>query len=435
MIGNYSATSPGTVTANSGKMTLRFTSDADVNGIGWKATWSSIGGSCSAAVTPVADFSASTTTINVGGSVTFTDLSTNTPTSWNWVFQGGTPSTSTVKNPTVTYSTAGTYSVTLTASNAAGSNTKSRTAYIVVNAVATPIADFSASSTTVTTGSSINFTDLSTNTPTSWNWIFQGGTPSTSTVKNPVITYATAGTYSVTLTASNASGSNTKSRTAYIVVNASGVIINMKTGTETACNGTLYDDGGASANYGHSKTYTLVIQPTGATSISMNFSQWGLEANYDFLKIYNGATTSSPLIGNYSATSPRTVTANSGKMSLRFTSDAAVNGIGWKANWIAIGGSCGSSPKISYSIQDAQIAEINADDIMLYPNPTEGKFMLIMNKKHEQILITDITGKIIYKQTVQALSMDIGLSEQSPGVYILQALRKDGVITKKIVVK
>ena len=57
------------------------------------------------------------------------------------------------------------------------------------------------------------------------------------------------------------------------VVNASGVIINMKTGTETACNGTLYDDGGASANYGHSKTYTLVIQPTGATSISMNFSQ------------------------------------------------------------------------------------------------------------------------------------------------------------------
>jgi len=45
----------------------------------------------------------------------------------------------------------------------------------------------------------------------------------------------------------------------------------MKNGTETSCTGTLYDDGGPSANYANNKAYTLVIQPSGATSISMNF--------------------------------------------------------------------------------------------------------------------------------------------------------------------
>lgn len=84
---------------------------------------------------PVADFTANQTTINVGGSVNFTDLSTNTPTSWSWSFQGGTPATSTAQNPTgIVYNTAGTYNVTLTATNAGGSNAKTKTGYIVVNA-------------------------------------------------------------------------------------------------------------------------------------------------------------------------------------------------------------------------------------------------------------------------------------------------------------
>jgi PKD repeat protein len=55
--------------------------------------------------------------------VTFTDGSTGVPTSWSWSFPGGTPSTSTLPNPTVTYSSAGTYSATLTVTNAGGNNT------------------------------------------------------------------------------------------------------------------------------------------------------------------------------------------------------------------------------------------------------------------------------------------------------------------------
>ena len=82
---------------------------------------------------PVAAFTANTTMTNIGGTVQFTDQSTNTPTSWSWTFAGGTPSTSTAQNPSVTYNTAGNYTVTLTVTNASGSNTLSKTDYISVS--------------------------------------------------------------------------------------------------------------------------------------------------------------------------------------------------------------------------------------------------------------------------------------------------------------
>lgn len=69
---------------------------------------------------PIADFSGTPTTVSVGNSVEFTDLSANDPTSWSWSFAGGTPSTSTAQNPTVTYNTVGEYAVSLTVENSTG---------------------------------------------------------------------------------------------------------------------------------------------------------------------------------------------------------------------------------------------------------------------------------------------------------------------------
>jgi len=82
---------------------------------------------------PTANFTASATTIPVGSSVNFTDLSTGVPTSWSWTFTGGTPSSSTIQNPTgITYNTIGTYTVELTVSNSFGTDTETKTAYINV---------------------------------------------------------------------------------------------------------------------------------------------------------------------------------------------------------------------------------------------------------------------------------------------------------------
>lgn len=83
---------------------------------------------------PVVKFGADKTTICVGESVTFTDSSTNSPTAWLWTFTGGTPQTSTATKPAVTYSTAGTYTVKLKATNANGSDSLTKTAFISVNA-------------------------------------------------------------------------------------------------------------------------------------------------------------------------------------------------------------------------------------------------------------------------------------------------------------
>ena len=148
---------------------------------------------------PVADFQFQAD----GLRVLFTDKSTGgRPTSWTWSFGDGTASTA--QNPEHVYAQAGTYNVTLTASNAAGSSQK--TTFVTVSLGATPVADFQAQ----TDGLRVLFTDASTGGPTSWSWNFGDGT--TSTARNPEHSYAQPGTYNVTLTASNAAGSSQKSK-------------------------------------------------------------------------------------------------------------------------------------------------------------------------------------------------------------------------------
>lgn len=169
---------------------------------------------------PVANFSANPITVEVGQSVQFTDHSTNNPTSWSWTFAGGTPSTSTSQNPSVEYNAAGTYSVALTVTNNVGSDQIVRTGYVTVTDVVPqgPVANFTADITKITEGESVQFTDQSTNNPTTWSWSFAGGIPSTSTSENPSVVYNNAGPYDVTLTVTNGDGNDTETKTAYIVV-------------------------------------------------------------------------------------------------------------------------------------------------------------------------------------------------------------------------
>jgi len=187
--------------------------------IGTLDSWSlTLTGASAAPVSPSADFTASSVTIIEGSSVNFSDLSSGDPDTWSWTFAGGTPASSNQQHPTVIYNTVGTYTVSLTASNSVGSDTMSKTAYITVNAVQPPVVDFTALSTNVTVGTSVPFTDHSINSPTSWAWSFAGGTPAASSLQNPTVVYNTAGTYSVTLTATNQAGSGSLTKTAYITV-------------------------------------------------------------------------------------------------------------------------------------------------------------------------------------------------------------------------
>lgn len=165
-------------------------------------------------------FNASQTSITEGESVSFTDLTANNPDTWQWTFQGGSPSTSAEKNPRVTYTIPGTYDVTLRAANEQGYDELTIRGYITVT-VKAPEANFTASATTTETGKEVRFTDKSSYTPIAWEWTFPGGNPATSTEQNPTVTYDNSGVYDVILKVTNASGTSELIRKQFITVNAS----------------------------------------------------------------------------------------------------------------------------------------------------------------------------------------------------------------------
>ena len=157
----------------------------------------------SLAAQPAANFSANVTSGCSPIVVQFTDLSTGNPTSWNWDLGNGT--TATVQNPSTTYINPGTYTVSLTAANASGSNNKTVVGYITVQP--SPIVNFSADSTSACAPKTIQFTNLSTAGTgglTTYFWDFGDG--NTSTAVSPSHTYTTPANYSVTLLVTNSAG-------------------------------------------------------------------------------------------------------------------------------------------------------------------------------------------------------------------------------------
>ena len=179
---------------------------------------------------PVANFTGSPTTGVFPFTVNFTDTSTGSPTAWLWDFKDDGTATSTLQNPSYTYTSAGTYTVKLTATNAGGSNSVTKTNYITVN-IPAPVANFTASPTSGEFPLSVTFTDTSTNSPTSWAWDFTNDGSTDSTQQNPTFVYNSAGTYTVKLTVTNAGGGNTVTKTNFITVTTPAAPVANFTGT------------------------------------------------------------------------------------------------------------------------------------------------------------------------------------------------------------
>lgn len=278
-------------------------------------------------------FSGTPTTICTGGTVTFTDQSVGSPISWSWSFPGGTPSSYIgAVPPPIIYAAAGTYDVTLTVSDGLDTDPETKTGYITVKNV---IAQFSGTPVSVVVGNSVTFTDNSSCSPTTWSWSFPGGTPSSSNLQNPpAITYNAVGSFDVSLTVTKPGGSDAITKTGYIAVMPPE--FNMANGTVTTCTGNFYDSGGPSGNYTNSLDLTQTFYPsTSGAMIRFTFNSFNTESGYDYLRIYNGTTTTAPLIGTYHGTNgPGTVTASNvtGALTFRFTSDVSVVAAGWSAS-------------------------------------------------------------------------------------------------------
>jgi PKD repeat protein/N-acetyl-anhydromuramyl-L-alanine amidase AmpD len=120
----------------------------------------------------------------------------------------------------------------------------------------------------------------------------------------------------------------------YQLINNTPLITTVSTAT-----GSFYDSGGSTGNYGNDERNLTLIQPTGATSLTINFTSFSIESNWDYLIIRDGATLSSPIIGTYTGTnSPGTISATGGALLMEFRSDCATVGSGWAANWTSVTG-------------------------------------------------------------------------------------------------
>lgn len=287
------------------------------------------------------------------------------------------------------------------------------------------VADFSATSTSVNIGSDVTFEDVSCGDVVSWEWAFEGGTPATSTEQNPVVVYDEPGTYDVTLTVNDGTDQSTVTKEDYITAAAEFL---MQSGEITACQGIFYDDGGADANYSSSADYTLTIYPsTEGAKMVVTFNSFDVEDNsscsYDWLKIYDGTSTSATQIGDaYCGTnSPGTVTATNeeGALTFEFHSDGSVTGAGWDATFECQGG--------------VHVDDMDMNKLKVYPNPVkDGVFVIENEKRINQVQLITLSGQIVKVIDADDYKVIVDTDNLKKAIYMVKITTDTEVVYSRI---
>ncbi len=428
---------------------------------------------------PVADFEADNLTPELTDIVSFTDLSTGSPSSWSWTFtpntvtfMSGTSATS--QNPQLTFDVAGLYTVELQATNAIGPGSVSKVDYINAgSAVAAPVADFEADNTTPYTTDVVAFTDLSTNDPTSWSWTFTPSTvtyvsATTSGSQNPEVMFDAAGMYTVELQATNAGGAGIETKTDYINV-MEGMTATVTADPEEICYGESSqlnaNPSGGSGTY----TYSWTSDPAGFTSLVQNPMVMPLVNTNYMVEISDGLQTINDgvsivvnplpviILGDWpdylcnvgqvpvqlSAIPAGGVYSGSGVTAtgLYIASTAA---IGWNMvtyTYEDVNG-CVNFEQDSIYVDDCVgISEIQANEsiVNLYPNPSAGAFNLESEENIERIEIIDQSGKMVMMRKINGTTTYIS-ALRAKGIYFVRVYIENQnalptVVTKEFIIK
>jgi Zn-dependent metalloprotease len=218
---------------------------------------------------------------------------------------------------------------------------------------ATVTADFSAAITASCEAPfTVQFANESANGST-YDWDFGDG--NTSTDLNPIHTYSAVGDYTVSLSVDGGTcGTDDLSIPDFISVNPNNpcTALMPEDGSQTLtwCTGTLYDDGGPTGNYQDQNELTTTISPPGATSVTLTFSDFGFEESYDYLYVYDGPNTGSPLIGQYDGfnlPNGGTISSTGGSITLRQSSDLYLNESGFALTWECVQPNSAPTPSFS----------------------------------------------------------------------------------------
>lgn len=429
-------------------------------------------------VEPVADFEADYTLIPTGYHVNFTSLASGPPSTYEWTFEGGNPSTSNEKDPeNIIYENEGSFDVTLTVTNDLGTSTKTIENYITSSTTLLPDVDFKADANAVCLGQKITLIDLTDYFPESWEWEI---TPQTFTYvdgtdmysQNPVIQPADYGFYTVKLSASNVNGQSSETKENFLNIggftlpfeeNFEEIVLDDNWIIENPDNNAtweLYEVGGnepgtmaARINFREilaiGQTDNLISQPLDLSGLT---EAW-LEFDHAYAQYYEDASDS--LIISISADCGETWTrifagGDDGQGSFAthpltkqgFVPEVADDwcgaGYGSGCNSIDISEWAGlNEVKLMFSTYSFFGNPIYIDNVVvsnfvgleekiyqnlsIYPNPGNGIFTLDLHKEFNSanFKIVNITGQVINSGILKNSKTQFDLSHQAPGIYIL----------------
>ena len=328
-----------------------------------------------------------------------------------------------------------------------------------------PVANFVANTTNIVPAITVQFTDLSTGLPTSWawsitpatGWVYAAGTSATS--QNPQITFNTVGQYTISLTATNALGSDNETKNNYIVVAASTgpctgssatcdefintVTLNTINNTSTCSTGGYADYTASSTTLAKGSSYSLTVIPGTPGQTNSAYTDDEIAAWIDFNNNNNfndpGEQVGYVLVAAgwsnvFNFTVPTTATLGNVRMRVRisYSPDGAI-------------APCGQSTYgevEDYTIQISTtggLSENPLDAISVYPNPTENELFVDLKNiaaDVKRIEVIDLSGKVLQIISAQEGSvMKMNTSNLAQGMYQLRILSDDYSVTKRFVKK
>jgi PKD repeat protein len=312
-----------------------------------------------------------------------------------------------------------------------------------------PFANFTADSTSGCPGITVQFTDSSANSPTSWNWTFPGGVPSTSTLQNPVVTYNTPGQYhDVKLVVGNSLGVDSAMKYSYIAVSPHIIPTITLNNNDSVCSGTTVQLKASFAqNYlwstGNSN-YLVNVNSTGTYSVNTK-DIYGCWTSSQPVSIYVFPSVPTPVISQ----SSDTLFSNASEGNQWYFNGSAISGATDSIYIITTtGGSyyvvvsdtagvCSGTSSVILGLNEISDIGISFN---LFPNPNHGICTLSMLNEEDgemNIEVSDIVGKVLLTESLSVKTHEqterkIDLTEYATGIYMLKLSNKKGSVTRKI---
>jgi PKD repeat protein len=334
-----------------------------------------------------------------------------------------------------------------------------------------PVANFTANQTNITPATTVSFTDQSTGIPTSWawsiapatGWAYAGGTTASS--QNPQVTFNTAGQYSVTLTATNAQGSDAETKTNYIIVaQSTGPCTPSVTSTcdeyiqnvtlNTINNTTACTSGGYAAYLNSSTSltkgmqYSVTVTPAVGATIGQAYTNDEIAVWIDFNNDFTFSSTervgyvlvAAGWSNQLTFTVPTTAITGSVRMRVRISySVVAENGAPIDPCAVATYGETEDYTVNITASGGVGIEENTLTYASIYPNPFENELIVDLSAVTEQvteITLLDITGKVVKSiKAVENTSTTLDMSNLASGLYHIVVSGNNSSITRRILKK